>query len=133
MQLFAMAILDLISHARLPSSVNMLPRYLKTFHILQLFLVYRNCYWGRFCLEILSTFVFFHIYFQATVSNNRRPKNTLDTLRLFTVQIPYSEFYGRNEVPQFLSPKPVNPSACSMTSPARHAARSHSFVYISTS
>ena len=32
MQLFAMAILDLISHVHLPSSVNMLPRYLKIKH-----------------------------------------------------------------------------------------------------
>ena len=44
---FAMAILDLISHVHLPSFVNKLPKYLKHFHILQLFLVYHNCYWGR--------------------------------------------------------------------------------------
>ena len=54
---FAMAILDLISHAHLPPFVNMLPKHLK--HS-----TFSSCFWsiiidtGDGCLEILITFVF---------------------------------------------------------------------------
>jgi hypothetical protein len=58
---FAMAIQDLISQVHLPSSVNMLPKYLKRFTfsscLRSLFIVT-----GVGCLEILITFVFFHIH-----------------------------------------------------------------------
>ena len=51
-----MAILDFISHVHLPSSVNMLHRYLKHF-------TFSSCFWsiviviGDGCLEIIITFV----------------------------------------------------------------------------
>jgi hypothetical protein len=45
---FAMAILDLISQVHLPSSVNMLPRYLKHF-------TFSSClWWPRNCSYIFS-------------------------------------------------------------------------------
>lgn len=38
---------------------------------------------------------------------DRRPKNTLHTLRVFTVQIPYTEFYWRTEIPLIFVSQPV--------------------------
>ena len=61
---FAMAILDLISRVHLQSFINKLPKYLK--HS-----TFSSCFWsiiivtGNGCLEILITFVFFHIHFHA--------------------------------------------------------------------
>ena len=42
-------------------------------------------------------------------SKDSRPKNTFHTLRLFTVQILYSKFYRRTELPLIYVPQPVNP------------------------
>ena len=75
-----MTILDLISQVHLPSSVNMLPKYLKRF-------TFSSLFWcivivtGGGCLEILITFVFFHIHFHAI------DKETSDEFKNFIMNV----------------------------------------------
>jgi hypothetical protein len=72
-----MAILDFISQVHLPSSVNMLPRYIKHY----------SCFWSIFivtgvgCLEILITFVFstFRTYYMAIKIYNSLPTQIKET------------------------------------------------------
>jgi hypothetical protein len=83
---FAMAILDLIWQVHLPSSVNMLPRYLKHF-------IFSSCFWsitiatGVGCLEILITFVFFpHLF----------PCHSTFQFQLVYQSCPVAPFFPRN-------------------------------------
>ena len=83
-----MAILDLISQVHLPSSVTLLPKYLKHF-------TFSSCFWsiviviGDGCLEILITFVFSTFismpqYLPVSINLSIMPCSTVSSLAINT-------------------------------------------------